>query len=159
METTDIEETITRNRIASKNFGGVFPVNRVPFKQNRLLDEVFFIINNQPAGYRGQHWLVVRLTRSKHSEPSEFFDPFGYPPSHYNPSITNMLILNGPSFIQNNKHIQDQLSDYCGYYCMLYILYRSMNYSMSNFLEMFSETNFKKNDKLALELVTKHFFS
>ncbi len=157
MNGTDIKKTIERNAAAKKWFRGVLSLDQIAFRTNRMTHEVFYIVNNQPSPLKGQHWMAVRLPDRKSGEPSEFFDPLGRPPANYNAVLENVLILNGPKFIYNQEQIQHKDSDFCGYYCMLYLLYRSMNYSMSDIVSMFSPLRRLNNDRLALELVEKHF--
>jgi len=160
MQTSDLTSTIQKHPKAARHFAGVVAADQLPFQTNRFNHELFYIVNNQPSGYSGQHWIVVRLPVKKaDSEPSEFFDSFGYSPSYYHPNLRNVLILNGPNFIHNVKQIQDKQSEFCGYYCLLYILFRSMHYNMNHIIELFNYKDWKKNDKLAVELVTKFFHS
>ena len=119
-------------------FGGVFPADCLPIK----IDKKLYIMNTDPSDLPGKHW-VAMFTGDK----PEFFDSLGNPPSFYRKTFEQFLINAGPDYIYNCQRIQDFGSTTCGYYCIYYVLLKSMGYSINDIVTSFGK-NLQSNDRI-----------
>ena len=78
LNTVQLLEIIKSDQIASKDFLGVFPRDKLP---NRLKYPCSFIVNTDPSNLSGQHWLAFYFSENKHCT---FFDSYGQPPEVFN---------------------------------------------------------------------------
>ena len=60
----------------AKHFIGVFPADQLPPHQKEPMS---FIVNSDPASQPGQH----RMAYYQDADTCEFFDSYGFHPSHY----------------------------------------------------------------------------
>jgi len=97
------------------------------------------ILNNKPRSHSGEHWIAIYFDKNKRAI---FFDSYGLPPEYYN--LNNYIKLNSIATTFNNKRIQGD-SNYCGLYCLLFLLMINRN-QISKFFTFFSD-NFYLNDK------------
>jgi hypothetical protein len=61
--------------------------------------------------------------------------------------------------VYNNKQIQTLFSEYCGYYCLLFLLFISKNNNLTNFVKLFKKPYY--NDQMIknyLEKILKFYF-
>ena len=103
-------------------FCGVFPINRLSFV---LLPKPGAVIINLDDSYNpGSHWVSVYIT-----EKSEgyYFDSFGrHPPA----AIQAFIERNTKNWTWNREVYQADDSTYCGYYCILFVLYGQKLYKL-----------------------------
>ena len=110
----------------------------------------FYIFNTDPSYKSGRHWLAVDVT----SNPPEWFDSLGRPPSFYKDQFEYLLIHNGPQYLYNCRRLQDYGSETCGHYCIYYIDLKGLGYTMEEILSRFSK-DLARNDQIATEFVRK----
>ena len=80
------------------------------------------MVNTDVAAGPGEHWLALYAPRDFHK--IEMFNSFGLPTYIYSFD---------PSLIQfSSRSIQSFGSKVCGYYALLFIYFRSRNYSFDN---------------------------
>ena len=121
------------NRI--KGYNGVFSRNNLPKLKNGA-----YVINLDHSENTGTHWIVIFM---KNNEVI-YFDNFGveYIPKEMIKSIGNKNIKSNIFRIQDNNSIM------CGYFCILFIEYILNNKTLTNFTNLFSPRDFKKNDEI-----------
>ena len=118
-----------------KGFDGVFSRNSLPKLKNGE-----YVVNLDHSRNTGTHWIVIFM---KNNEVI-YFDSFGveYIPKEIIKFIGNKNIKS------NILRIQDDHSIMCGYFCILFIEYVLNNKTLTDFTNLFSPWDFKKNDEI-----------
>ena len=121
-------------------FNGVFSRNNLPKLKNSA-----YVINLDPSKNTETHWVVIFM---KNTEVI-YFDSFGieYIPKEIMEEIGNKNIKTNIFRIQDNNSIM------CWYFCILFIEYMLNNKTLTDFTNLFSPWDFKKND----ELIKRYF--
>lgn len=133
-------------KIIGKEFLGVFPSDIHPFKINRK--NSFFLIFNLSKYYqKGSHFIAIVKIKNK----IIYFDPLGKKCS--NIGILKFLLKTKTKVIYNTKKIQSDFSIFCGFFCLSFLIAMSNNYSLTDYLNLFSESNFVNNDKRCVEYI------
>ena len=131
-------------------FKGAFPSDKAPLTKPEGVEA--YIINTEPAGQEGEHWVALVITKNC----CFYFDSFGE-------QLLNLYILSqlkniGVSDYKfSTKQIQPVLSSSCGYYCAAFILSHKIGMTYTSFLEMFSSC-LEKNDKICYKFLEKNLF-
>ena len=99
------------------------------------------IINNQQSDEAGQHWIALYFDEK---QSGIFFDSYGNSAKFYN--LDNYIKKHSKSFIENTVQLQSITSVYCGIYCVLFLIFMSNNYSLSEFIKLFKIRN--QNEKM-----------
>ncbi len=130
----------------SANFLGVFSFNTLP-KIGKYPSAL--IVNNKPSSHIGEHWVAMYFNSSK---KCIFFDSFGLPPFYY--KFDKYIKRYSITHVFNDKTIQSIFSNYCGIYCIYFILCMTHDLNLIETISPFTK-NYKGNDRLVFELVTK----
>lgn len=108
--------------VKSRNFLGVFPINKIPrikMKNNSL----HFAVNNQTANLPGQHWIAVSVFRNN---SAYVFDPLALPPPQL---LINELRKRGiVKIIYNKVQVQALGSTNCGELVQQYLNINKKDY-------------------------------
>ena len=75
-----------------------------------------FVVNTDKSSKPGEHWLAFFYNKNG---KCEFFDPLGFSPKYYN--LDKYLETTSNEYYYNSQQIQGIFSEYCGYYCTLFI--------------------------------------
>jgi len=134
------------------NFLGCFAQDELSSLSIRSLP-VYLVTNFDHSFSSGTHWIALKIDKRK----IEIFDPLGFNSLRW-PNIPHMLLdfLHKFSFhrrIVISKEIQPYSSTLCGFYCIFFILYRSVN-TFSNCTGYFS-SKLKKNDRILFNFFNK----
>ena len=99
-----------------------------------------YVINLDHLKSTGTHWVVIFVTEDE----VIYFDSFGveYIPKEIMKPIGNKNIKTSIFRIQDNNSIM------CGYLCILFIEYMLNNKTLTDYTNLFSPWNFKKNDRV-----------
>ena len=118
-----------------KRFNGVFSRNNLLKLKNGA-----YVINLDHSENTRTHWVVIFAK----SNEVIYFDSFGveYIPKEITKKIGNKNIKTSIFRIQDNS------STMCGYFCILFIEYMLNNKNLTDFTNLFSPWDFKKNDKI-----------
>ena len=120
---------------------GVFPADQIP----RLWTKpTAFIINTDDHTKPGMHWVAFYVDKFSNGL---YTDSFGLPPiisDHI-----NRLRKNSKTFRWNAIQLQNDGSDVCGKYCIMFLYYMSHGLGFKKFLDNFSE-NLEKNDNVVM---------
>ena len=139
-----ISKILSSDPITSKIFIGVFARDEIPTK---FTTPCCFVVNTHPRSLPGQHWLAFYYNDNK---MCEFFDSYGHSPKYFN--FINFIKKTANKCRYNSKRIQGQ-SYLCGFYCILYLLFRARNQERK-FFNKFSN-NLDENDKYILSNIRK----
>ena len=143
-----------------RKFGGVVAINELPTGKNESSFDVYYIFNNHPDHMPGEHWMCLKLPgRNSSDNVVEFFDSFAFSPSSYGFQLENLLITSGEKYSFLTQRLQGKESYVCGYYCLMYIYFSSIGYSLHKIFKLLQEHHASiSSDEYVLRLVGKHFF-
>ena len=128
-----------------KRFNGVFSRSNLPNLKNGA-----YVINLDHSKNIGAHCVVIFVKKNE----VIYLDSFGveYIPKEIMEKIEHSSLGN-----KNVKtsifRIQDNNSVMCGYFCILFIEYMLQGKTLTDFTNLFSPWNFKKND----EIIKRYF--
>ena len=107
---------------------GVYAADRLPAHSKMNSSDICFIVNTDTNDGPGAHWLAFYYDHAKRC--LEYFDSFGLPLSFHqnvyrtlNNQIARILPINKYGMLQALE------TTACGYYCILYLHYRTHNCS------------------------------
>lgn len=136
----------TAKKFLDKKFLGVYPCNVHPKTKRRTFSIIF---NTGKSDTEGEHFIAVNFTLKS----IFYFDPFG------EPLLNKDIIL----FIENNKKkrslsvntfkMQDDNSNFCGFYCLAYLISIKRKMPYKKFINLFSIQNKKNNDKIVINFI------
>jgi hypothetical protein len=141
----DLELLKTRSNIEYllqnvDHFLGCFPLDGLPSFPTSFPKSM--IINTQPSGHPGEHWVAVVLTETN----CYYFDSFALPtvpPNIYmylQPYYENICYL--------DYRIQDNTSNYCGAYCVSFVLHVQDDLTYDQFIGHYYSDDFLQNDEI-----------
>lgn len=105
---------------------GVFPADCIPRRLSRRRRDACFILNTEPLGRPGAHWLAFYHSASTPTR-LEYFDSFGGSISLYRDVVAAIAVRNPDLTVQsaNNSVLQALTSTACGYYCLYFLCLRA----------------------------------
>ena len=136
--------------IFCSNFQGVYAKDTIP---DHLTEKNRFsiVVNLSPSNHPGSHF--VSIIRQK--DTLLYFDSLILPiPKEVSNFIKKLKVSNAK---RNFHQIQDESSDFCGYYCMLACLHfcdQDFEYGIK--FPMFHRDALKRNDLLCLNYILKN---
>jgi len=146
MNTIQINKLMENDKYTKKIYLGTFPIDKLPVK---LKYPSGFILNNQKSNEPGEHWIAIYFDKHK---KCEFFDSFGNSPNYYNLQNYLKKVSKGHKTF-NKKKLQSDYSSFCGYYCILFLLFKARCFSLKKFLSYFKDSH--SNDILLKNLIKK----
>ena len=102
-----------------------------------------YIINLDEYSDIGTHWVALYV----HNNDVTYFDSFGV--EHF-PKEIKAFIDRSLSTTTNIFRIQAYNSTMCGYFCIGFIDFMLAGKTLTEFTNLFSSNNFKKNDDIIL---------
>ena len=144
MNTLQVSSIIKLDKRTSKIYLGTFAFDKLPTIVNY---PSCLIVNTQKSNQLGEHWLAIYYSKNK---SCYFFDSMGLPPTFY--KLEQYIKLTSKSYTHNKKQLQGIFSQYCGYYCINFLLIKSRNIGMKHFYKFFNNTP-KENDQLIKRLI------
>ena len=145
MNTCQLKCAIEKDEYMCKVVDGVFPRDKIPAMEN---GEYSFIFNTAPHNHAGLHWVAYFTSDTS----IEIFDSFGYSPHRYKLPICQQ----GRKILYNGVQLQQNDTEYCGHYALLFLYLRCRNNSFDDILQNFS-TDLMVNDLFAYNFVRTHF--
>ena len=118
-------------------FNGVYSRDNLPDK----IKDGAYVVNLDAYFDIGTHW----ITLCANNKTATYFDSFGV---EHIPKETKKFIKN--KNITNIFRIQAYDSVMCGYFCIGFMNYMFMGKSLTDYTNLFSPNNFKKNDDIIL---------
>ena len=113
-----------------------------------------YVINLDEYSDIGTQWIALYVN----NKTVTYFDSFGieHIPKEVKNIIGNRNIISNICRIQNCR-IQNYDSIMCGYFCIGFIDYMLMVQSLTYYTNLFSPSNFKKNDDIILNYFLNKF--
>ena len=142
MNTIQLNKILFNFPTTKDNYAGTFAIDQLPKK---IKYPSSMIINNQKSTQTGAHWIGIYFDRNY---KAIFFDSFAQTAKSY--KLDKFLKRHSLSIIENKKILQSY-SSYCGYYCVLFIIFISLGYSLKRFLKYFKTPI--ENDNLFEKLI------
>ena len=118
-------------------FNGVFSRDNLPNKKK----DGAYVINIDEYSDIGTHWIALWLNNNV-----TYFDSFGV--EHIPKEIEKFI--GSKNVISNIFRIQAYDSIMCGYFCIGFINFMFKGKSLTDYTNIFSPNNFKKNDDIIL---------
>ena len=142
MRTSQLARLLNTHKVTRKVFKGVYPCNRIP---RTLPKTTAFIVNTDPDGKPGRHWIAYYCTPSH----IYFFDSYGQAP--WKKELKKPMTLR-----KYKKYFGRRVqghSQVCGHYCLYFILAMAKKWSLKCF-----GNNLNDNDMLVVRLIRHHFY-
>lgn len=143
LDTVAIRDLLKKDKRTRTSFRGVFACDELP---EQSPTSSLYIINTDPASRPGKHWVAVYITSQRYGE---YFDSFGMHTTVER--IESFLNKNCIRWQCNTKHVQDLLSDACGYHCIFYSVHRCIGFNLQAIINMYT------NDSLCNDAIVKAF--
>ena len=115
------------------------------YSRDNLLDKIkdgAYVINLDDYSDIGTHWTALYVN----NKTVTYFDSFGI--EHISKEVKKFV--NNKSIIANIFRIQAYDSMMCGYFCIGFIDYMFMGKRLTDYANLFSPNNYKKNDDIIL---------
>jgi hypothetical protein len=122
------------------HFLGCFPVDELPPFPTTFPKSM--IINTQASTQAGEHWVALVLTETK----CYYFDSFAVPIIH--PNIHMYLQPYNTNICYLDIRIQDNTSNYCGAYCVCFVLHVKDDLAYDKFIGHYYSDNLLQNDEI-----------
>jgi hypothetical protein len=140
-----IDKVLNRDVITKKVYIGTFARDELPEKLNY---PCCFVLNTEPRSSSGGHWLAFYFSKERRGY---FFDSYGKPPKFFR--LTSFMNKHSQFWRFNDQRIQG-MSEFCGYYCMLFLLFFARNQENKFFMQF--KQNYDNNDKLIAKLISSY---
>ena len=122
------------------HFLGCFPLNGLPSFPTSFPKSM--IINTQPSGHPGEHWVALVLTETN----CYYFDSFALPTIPLNIDMYLQPHYKGITYL--DYRIQDSTSNYCGAYCVCFVLHVQDDLTYDQFIGHYYSDNLLENDEI-----------
>lgn len=113
------------------------------------------IVNNEPSTENGMHWIC--FFKNSDSDTIEFFDSYAMTIKFYPTTIFNFCKTQANRIRFSKRQIQSNSSDYCGHYCLWFLIHRYHSNSFEQAVKSFSDQNLYENDIIVKDFVDQHF--
>lgn len=137
-----IDEILKKDEYTKNIYLGSFARNELPTKPKH---PSCFILNTDPRNKPGKHWLAFYYNQNG---DCDFFDSYGKSPEYFN--LEEYISKTSNNWTWNKRRLQGN-SNFCGFYCVLFLLYKTRNKILNFFNEFY--LNYTKNDKKILNLI------
>jgi hypothetical protein len=141
MWTDQLLQVILKDCLSASVLTGIYAINTLPI---RVQYPAGLIVNLSVSGTQGTHWVVIYINNIRHGF---YFDSLGRPPPK---PIEKFLKRNCVLYHFNNIKFQDDLSVYCGQFCIVFLYFAVRGI---NILSKFDTNNLRKNDTIVLKYV------
>jgi hypothetical protein len=150
MDTVELENCVQEYDFLHVMCLGIFSADALPSGVAGF--PACLIVNTHPSSKPGEHWVAFFMDSKKRLE---YFDSYGrdVAPNSYFEKFAD--VFETKSF--NKMRLQGPFSAVCGYYCLSYIFYRCLGYSLNQFLSLFSKENYHENDHNVKDVVDYFF--
>ena len=127
-------------------FHGVYPADQLPRSPPRSVRQAY-IVNTDPAGEPGQHWLGLWTEQNK----CEVFDSYGLPLHVYTNPELHQWWGQWKYLTRSYMTLQAMESQTCGHYALFFLKARAQGRSYQEFLSQWSCDNLVLNDHKVAE--------
>ena len=105
-----------------------------------------------PRTQNGEHWVAIVLTETN----CYYFDSFALPIIH--PNICMYLQPHYKNICYLDVRIQDITSNYCGAYCVCFVLHVKDDVAYDNFIGHYYSNNLLQNDEIVKQDLSRMIF-
>ena len=136
----------TGGKLLKKNFLGCYPCDLQPTIKTKTFSVVF---NLSKHNEEGSHFVCIYSNKQKIT----YFDSFGE--SCFNPLIKKFLCKNSKNrkVEYNDTKIQDNSSNFCGVFCLAFLMSQERQIPIDKFVAMFDSKNLTFNDKISTQFI------
>ena len=147
-----IDNLMKNSILDSRNFIGVFScdifLHMTKNGEINLSPGKGIILNLSSSNHPGSHWVAIFLNADG---IAEFFDSFGL--DCFDIKILQAFEDQKLRVINFEKRLQHQDSQFCGYYCIAWLLCREVNISSNMFASFFYDKKLMNNDYVCIEII------
>lgn len=134
-------------KILGDEFYGVFPCDLPPKSQK---SKFFIIFNLSKHDEKGTHFVAIFFTSNK----IFYFDSLG-------DKLTNKHILKylkkfKKTLIEESVKIQSDKSDFCGFFCLAYLISKKLKMNSKIFFDHFNKQNLLLNDDKIIDFISSN---
>lgn len=136
-------------KLLPNSFLGVYPCDLQPVVKKSTFSVIF---NTDKSKGLGKHFVAIFANGNE----IIYFDPFGE-------KVTNKDILKflddnvkNRKFYCNCTQVQADESNFCGYFCLSFLLSMYKHKSYSKFMKIFDLNHLLKNNKIVTNYLLKH---
>ena len=145
MNTIQLDKIMKKHKFTKKIYLGTFAIDKLP---NKVKYPSCLIVNNEKSYEDGEHWIAIYFGKNKQAE---FFDSFGNSPRTF--GLDTFIKKHSSKMTFNFVKLKSDFSLFCGYYCVLYLIYKCKGFSLKYFLKFFDKPI--ENDKIFEKLIKK----
>lgn len=148
MNTQEIDDILSHNRVTKATFVGVFAADQL---LRPLAIPASYVVNTDRANGPGEHWIAMYQDK-----PGliELFDSFGRPPSMFDQKIQSFC--NGLQVVWQDESLQNPLSTACGQYVCYFIYQRNSGRKFEDVVRSFC-VDPEDNDNMVTSFVNETF--
>ena len=147
-----VEDLMLQLSIQPEKFKGVKPcdifLKEIQDNHHKLEKGNCFIINMRTSEHQGSHFVSIFLSSPNNAE---YFDSFGLP--SFDSNINKAFQVAKLKVTKFNKSIQDLSSQFCGLYCVAYLIWRQLGLEKRRFAQLFNADFKILNDAIVLKLL------
>jgi len=140
-------ENLCKKVLRNHKFYGVFPCNHHPSVEGRTYSLIF---NTGDSSTPGEHFVAIYANNTCFY----YFDSFGVACSDENINSFIKENLCGRKLIWNNTKIQHDSSNFCGFFCLGFLLSKDRGIKM--YYRIFRKSNLMLNNEIVLKFILKH---
>ena len=110
-----------------------------------------YICNLDPSYKEGSHYIALSIQGGT----VIYFDSYGLP--CMNEHIIDAFLKNNLNqYVYSRKKIQNNISLFCGYFCLAFLICEEKGSSLSDFVSFFTEDDLVQNEMIALNIIKNH---
>ena len=158
MTTTSFLNRSLLDGIRLKNFKGTYPCDVIPSITKRNIYETY-IINLDEKDMPGSHWVSIAFNKEDDGSRSCFyFDSLAM--ETVNGNILKYMMKYSDRIYQNDVKIQDDISEYCGLFCMAFVIFTDKNSinDVNKFIQLFTRNNLLTNDEIVVQYIIDEIY-
>jgi len=121
----------------------------------KVQDNFAIIVNNEPSSENGMHW--VCFYKDSRNDSIEFFDSYAMNISFYPMSFMKFIKARVKKIRFNKFQIQSNESNFCGHYCLWFLIHRHLKLSFEDVIKTFSQQDYIANDQIVKDFVNQYF--
>jgi hypothetical protein len=142
-----ITRILKSHHLTKNTFVNTYAANTLPYEPGSYRPSAY-VVNLSPLQTVGSHWICMYFPVI--GDP-EYFDTFASEiPAHFRQFM-------GPFIIKNNVSVQHPFSTACGQHVIFYIWQRCRNKSITQIMDLYSNSNLLLNDVMVTLIVNKNF--
>ena len=146
LSTTELETLARDDGKLRPFFRGVFAADRLP----RAGPKGGYIVNTDPHDRPGRHWLGLWVDKNA----CQVMDSYGLPLRVYDDPDLHLWLSQFATVVRGDKTLQALDSMACGHYALQYLKAQANGMDLSEFLSLWSDTDFVENDRKVGRMTT-----